>query len=250
MFEEDLDAIIAMVAEPEPPRAFVPPRPTQSGVGDRVELVRPGTAVLVDRPVSSQARERYVDTGLALLVRNRVADGGSETLENRPAAEKPALRDPARGLPLALLIGLVAAFIAFVSAEPFWLASGVGSTGTATVIRCGHQCTARFTPDDGSFAATARLVGVEPAKRKPGARVEARMLHPDSEVAYAGSVAGLHLRWLIGLALVLGCGAGVGAVTGVPRLRQEGPQRLAVLWALSFGGPLLLLLVMLLLALI
>lgn len=282
-----------------PPREFVPRRPSREGA--TVDLIRPEPSLLVDRGLPPHAQDRWVDHGLALLLRDRLRTGSPsvarpitkvldrrrathrgpaldpptsqhETSQHetfqRPAPERPAprvpaaspgprrrLREPALGLPLAVLIGLVAAFVGWVSAGPFWLANGGGTNGTATVVRCeakllGDRCTGRFVANDGSLTVAVRLASLDPLRRTPGAQVDARILHPDSDVAYAGSVAGLHLRWILGFGLVLGCGAVVGAATGVPRLRREGQRRRSILWGLSFGGPLLLLLTMVLLALV
>lgn len=292
----DPDAVVREpTADAEPPREFLPPRPSRSTAP--VELVRPEASLLTNRALPPDGQDRWVDHGLALLLRDRLraesaagtpprpatpvisaraeslalADGPApaegpveaigrrEPIPKRPAVRplgrRPVLRDPALGLPLALLIGLVAAVVSWASAGPFWLANGVGTSGIATVTRCesrplGDPCSARFLASDGSFQVGVRLAALDPPSRTPGAQVEARILGSDSEVAYAGGVGGLRLRWLLGLGLVLGCGAAVGAATGVSRLRREGPRRLAVLWGLSFGGPLLLWSTLLLLALL
>lgn len=171
---------------------------------------------------------------------------GEGTVPASPVDAGAELRRPATGLAAALALGLLAAFFGWVSAAPFWLANGVGATGTATVTSCAAQtlsahCTGAFTGTDGTTH-TTRLAALAPADREPGATVEARTLGAGG-VAYAGPVSGLHLRWVLGLALVLVCGIGVGAATGVSRLRREGPRRVAVLWALSIGGPVLVALV-------
>lgn len=171
--------------------------------------------------------------------------GGTRPIPTRPIAGAPtpgaALRPPATGLAAALALGLAAAFFGWVSAAPFWLANGVGVTGSATVVRCEDRCTATIGGADGA-ARTVRLTGLDPADRTPGTAVRARMLDGD-DVAYAEPVAGLHLRWILGLLLVLACGVAVGAATGVTRLRREGQRRIATLWALSLGGPAVLALI-------
>ncbi|EXG79908.1 hypothetical protein [Cryptosporangium arvum] len=194
--------------------------------------------------------DRFVDEGLALVLRNRLhterpgAPAARRVAAHQVALPEPAprtgpalpLRPPGAGLAAALALGLVAAFFGWVSAAPFWLAQGVGSTEKVTVVRCDDRC-------EGLVGArTVRLVDVDRSDRKPGTTVEARMLDGD-DVAYASPVAGLHLRWMLGFVLVVACGAGVGAATGVPRLRREGTQRVATLWALSLGGPALLALI-------
>lgn len=304
--QSDLDAVRREpVADAEPPREFIRPRPSRSAAP--VDLIRPEPSLLTNRALLPHGQDRWVDHGLALLLRDRLlaesaamgtapprrpapaqdpaapvreSPAGAEspvaTAPERPAGtvdrrgadhrapirlaagapgRRPTPRDPALGLTLALLIGLVAAVVSWASVGPFWLANGVGTSGTATVTRCesrplGEQCSARFVASDGSFQVGVRLAALDPPRRTPGAPVEARILRSDSEVAYATGVAGLRLRWLLGLGLVLGCGAAVGAATGVSRLRSEGPRRLAALWGLSFGGPLLLWFTLLLLALV
>jgi hypothetical protein len=79
------------------------------------------------------------------------------------------------------------------------------------------------------------------------------MLSAERSQAYALTGAALHLRWALGLALVLACGAGIAWASGAtrldgarPRLRSPrrrwlsvtAPTRWAVL--LCFAGPLLL----------
>lgn len=187
-----------------------------------------------------------VDRPTSTLDRCGAAHQGRRTVAGGAPAPNPWCR-PGLGLPLVVLIGLLAAFFALVSAAPFWLANGAGHTGTATVVGCQHRtlgdrCAGRFVAADGSFTTTARLVNLDPADRSLGRAVRARMLRPDSDVAYTGPVSGLRLRWSIGFALVLGCGVAIGLVTGVPRLRAEGHRRVATLWALCVSGPGLLLL--------
>ncbi|MFG1921105.1 hypothetical protein [Cryptosporangium sp. NPDC048952] len=192
-------------------------------------------------PGPPQGSDRYVDEGLALVLRNRLDAERPAAPEPRPvvsgesfpAPNAPDPRPPAAGLAAALALGLVAAFFGWVSAAPFWLAQGVGVKTTVTVVRCDTSCEGRVGTD------VVRLADVDPSDRKPGTTVEARMLDGD-DVAYAGSVAGLNLRWALGFVLVLLCGFGVGAATGVPRLRREGKQRVTTLWAVSLGGPALL----------
>ncbi|GAA0258254.1 hypothetical protein [Cryptosporangium japonicum] len=195
--------------------------------------------------------DRFVDEGLALVLRNRLhaerpgAPAARRVVAHQPVRPAPApraalpalpLRPPGPGLAAALALGLVAAFFGWVSAAPFWLAQGVGTTEKVTVVRCDDRCEGRVGER------TVRLVDVEASDRTPGTTVEARMLDDDG-VAYASSPAGLHLRWVLGFVLVVACGVGVGIATGVPRLRREGTHRVATLWALSLGGPGLLALI-------
>jgi len=147
-------------------------------------------------------------------------------------------------VPLVLL-ALVATFFGWVSIEPFWLALGRGTDGTATVQRCEGsgtttRCEGRFAPAEGRWpASTVDLSGVREESRRRGAEVPARMLDQDARSAYTGPVWGLHLRWGLGLALVLACGMGIAAATRPGALRGRARAR-AALRTLSVLGPLLL----------
>ncbi|MGK5679325.1 hypothetical protein [Actinoplanes sp. URMC 104] len=155
------------------------------------------------------------------------------------------------GLPLPGQVSLVAlslltAFFAWVSSEPFWLAVGHGDHGYATTTRCvgdgvTQRCAGRFTAADGRYTITqVRLLGVEGAARLPGAVAPARMVSPDSLQAYVGGTGPLlHLRWMLGFALVLFCGYAISGVTGARRLETPRARRGAVL--LSLAAPLALL---------
>lgn len=147
-----------------------------------------------------------------------------------------------------MAFGLLAAFFSWQAAEPLWLALGVGADGTATTTRCdaaaGTVATADSRPEqtyrcvvfdaaDGSYQAVdVELFGTD------AATAPARMISASASRAYAADPAGLHLRWTVGLALVLACGAGIAWATGARRLDPPGLRRRAVL--LSFAGPLLL----------
>lgn len=177
-----------------------------------------------------------------------------------PARRPPrkGLRHPAIGLPATVLFGLLAAFFGWQAAAPLWLAVGVGADGTAIPTRCdatgGTVATDQSQPavtypcitfeaDDGSFRAvdvTLLGTGPDPAGPDPARpdHVPARMVSPDEPRAYATGLAGLHLRWTVGLTLVLACGAGVAWATGAFRLERAWSRRRAVL--LTFAGPLLL----------
>lgn len=153
-------------------------------------------------------------------------------------------RRPAVGLAALLVLALLTAFLAWVSAEPLWLALGHQRPGTATVIRCagegyGQGCVGVFTSADGAFTVEeVRLLGLDAADRHSGAVVAARMVSADGRGAYAADEAGLHLRWAIGLALVLACGLGIALTTGATRLPGRRARGAAV--ALSLAAPLLL----------
>lgn len=161
------------------------------------------------------------------------------------ATRKPTGRPVSAQVSLVAL-GLVAAFFAWVSAEPFWLAVGHGDQGYATTTRCTgdgvtQRCAGRFADADGRYTITqVRLLGVEGQARQPGAVTPARMVSPDSLQAYVGGTGALlQLRWMLGFALVLLCGYAIAGVTKARRLDTARARRAAVL--LSLAGPLALL---------
>jgi hypothetical protein len=149
-------------------------------------------------------------------------------------------RRPVVGLVALVVFGLVALFFGWVSADPFWLAVGRGTDGTVTVTRCDSgQCVGRFTTE--RFAAEGvTLSGVSPTERDPGATVPGRMLASDRTWAYAGPAWGLHLRWALGLAVVLLSGVGVALATGTRFLRPLGRRAATGARLLAVAGPLLL----------
>jgi hypothetical protein len=183
------------------------------------------------------------------------AGAGGRTAGGAGATARPPRR-PVTALAGTIVFGLLAAFFAWQSAEPVWLALGRGETGTATVARCdavtgavlargpmagttpgpaaSYRCVA-FTAPGRAPVAGVTLLGADPGD---GERVPARMVTAGHGRAYAVSTAGLHLRWLLGLGLVALCGAGVGWATGAARTRDAHLRRRAVL--LSYAGPALL----------
>jgi len=176
-------------------------------------------------------------------VQERLGEPG----RGRPPGQKP--RSPRRPLPglLALVaLALVAAFFAWVSAEPFWLAVGHGDRGVATIDRCTgsgvtQRCTGSFAADDGGFSVQrVALLGVGPESTGSGATAPARMVSPASRQAYVGDTGWLvHLRWVLGFILVLMCGYGIAGMTGARQLETAPARRGAVL--ISVAGPVLLL---------
>lgn len=150
------------------------------------------------------------------------------------------------------MLGLIAAFFAWQSAEPLWLALGRGEPGTATVGQCDptgavatptaptaptYRCVS-FHAASGAFHATDVTLRGAGASATEGTRMPARMISADRGRAYVANPAGLHLRWAVGLLLVLGCGAGIAWVSGATRLDEPRSRRRAVL--LSVAGPVVL----------
>jgi hypothetical protein len=152
-----------------------------------------------------------------------------------------ATRRPAAGLPALVVLALLAGFLAWTSADAFWLAVGHGRTGTATVSRCAgsgltSRCTGTFT--GGGFTATrVALAGLPVAARQPGARFPAEMASARGRVAYAGRAH--DPRWALGFGLIVLCGLAIAWATGAGRL--PGTRARLAAYAVSFAGPLLLL---------
>jgi hypothetical protein len=220
--------------------AAVPPQPTtglsrlsQAAQRPPSPLLETSTFWLTDEQRAERAATMPVDE-----VREKL---------NRPGRRRPSsTRRPATGLIALVALGLVAAFFAWVSAEPFWLAVGHGDAGVATVAQCTgdgvtQRCTGRFQTTDGQYArTTVALLGVAPGQRNPGAISPARMVNRTSHHAYVGETGLLtQLRWLLGFALVLLCGFGIAALTGARRLETAKARRSALIMSLT--GPLVLL---------
>ena len=165
----------------------------------------------------------------------------SAVAPRRPRVVKP-LRRPVVALPALVVLALLAAFFAWVSAGPFWLSLGHQVTGTMTVSRCDptgvvRQCEGRFQPADGTGATGGVRVTGDTSRVRAGASVVARAVPGEPATAYVGGEAGLFLRWILGLALVLACGFAGAAVTGA--WRWQGPERVATVLA-CLAGPVLL----------
>jgi len=149
-------------------------------------------------------------------------------------------RSPAAGLAWLVVLGLLAAFFGWFSAEPLWLSLGHGVPGTATVVDCSiHGISGRcadFTPASGAFPVTrVTLLGL--GRAAAGQQVAARMVSPRGWQAYAGDRSSLYLRWVPGLVAVVLCGLGIAWGTGASRLPRR--RRMFALLA-SIAGPLLL----------
>lgn len=155
----------------------------------------------------------------------------------------PSTRRLAFGLAAVVAFSLAAAFFAWVSAEPLWLAVGHGQPGTATVTRCdshgSEYACVTFQAADGAYTVPDVAVrGARPHGLGAEGSVPARMVSPRGDRAYAVDTTGLNLRWAVGLVLVLLCGLGTAWATGAARLADRGARRRAVLACLA--APLLL----------
>jgi hypothetical protein len=208
----------AVDATPEPTGAAVrtPPAPRDAAAddGDRV----------------------WADPQLRRLGGHRPARRSDDAPRQRARRRRPP-RSPAAGLAGLLLCALLAAFFGYVSAEPLWLALGRDARATATVTGCTgggvtERCTALLT-GGGTDGATATLVG--PDRTAPGRTYQARTLPGGGRIAYVGSTRGLHLRWGLGLGLVLACGVAAGWAGGAARLPSRRARLLA--WLASLGAP-------------
>ncbi|GIJ25856.1 hypothetical protein Vqi01_10180 [Micromonospora qiuiae] len=152
--------------------------------------------------------------------------------------------DPLPGLASLVGLSLVAAFFAWVSAGPFWIAVDHATPGTVVVTECSgggltQQCRGIFTAADGTFRSHGvRISGVPAHRTAAGGSLPARVTGPDGGIAYVDRGFGVHLRWLLGLLAVLGCGAGIARWTGATRLPEPRARRWAVI--ASLAGPLMI----------
>ncbi|TCB99980.1 hypothetical protein E0H26_04060 [Micromonospora zingiberis] len=152
--------------------------------------------------------------------------------------------DPLVGLAALVGLSLAAAFFAWVSAGPFWLAVGHATSGTVVVTDCtggglSQRCRGIFTAADERFRTHGvRVSGVPERRATSGAVLPARVTGPDADTAYADRGVGAHLRWLLGLLALLGCAAGIVRWTGATRLPDPNTRRWAV--AAGFAGPLVI----------
>ena len=236
--------LIASVAQPGPAQ----PGPAQPGPAQPAVDQPDAVQADADQPDADQAGAgRPVAAGTRpwptpLGPRGSRTRTSAVPLQHRTGrpAEPPRYRAP--GLAFAVVLSLLAAFFAWVSAEPAWLALGHGSTGTAVITGCtgsglGQRCHAGFTARTGFTVPYAVLVAA-PEPRRVGQAVPARMVSAGSRTAYAGGRTGLVLRSGLGLGLVLLCGLGVGLVTGARRFARR-RTRLGA-YAAGLAGPVLL----------
>nr|WP_231926776.1 hypothetical protein [Micromonospora siamensis] len=167
-----------------------------------------------------------------------------EGRSRRVAARPPRPPEPHRGLAVVVTLSLVAAFFGWVSAGPFWLAVGHSTRGTVVIGDCtgaglGQRCRGIFTAEGEQFRAYGvRVSGVPREHATAGTALPARMTGAGGGTAYADTGIGRHLRWLLGLLLVVACGAGIARWSGATRLPDPRTRRWAVTGA--FGGPLLI----------
>ncbi|WP_431976736.1 hypothetical protein [Micromonospora haikouensis] len=172
------------------------------------------------------------------------ADSRDGTRRRRTADRRTHPPDPWQGLSALLALSLLAAFFAWVSAGPFWLALGHATTGTVVIGECTgtgltQRCRGVFTAEGERFIAFGvRVSGVPAERTAAGSTLTARMTGPSGDTAYADTGAGRHLRWLLGLLLVLACGVGIARYTGAARLADRRARRWAV--AVAVAGPLVI----------
>ncbi|WP_433347123.1 hypothetical protein [Micromonospora sp. CA-111912] len=175
----------------------------------------------------------------------RHGDGDRVARARRRQADRPARPpEPWRGLSALLALSLLAAFFAWVSVGPFWLAVGHRVTGTVEVDECTgggltQRCRGIFTADDGRYVAFGvRISGVPAERSAAGSVLPAGMTGPASDAAYADTGVGRHLRWLLGLLLVLACGGAIARCTGATLFVDRRARRWAV--AAAVAGPLVI----------
>ncbi|MEU8079406.1 hypothetical protein AB0B31_28670 [Catellatospora citrea] len=222
--------------------ALAPPpaghRPTAAGVPHTQPSGIAAPTEAFTMPVQEVPRESWIDPRL---------HGGRRRQEAAPARKRPKRPRPPRragvAMPLLILFGLVAAFFSWVSAEPLWLAVGHGKTGTLTVTSCAgsgllQRCVGEFATPARDFTADSVSV-LGPPGQAEGLSAPARMVGAGSHRAYVtNGTGGLHLRWMVGLSIVLFCSICIVFATGALRLPGR-HERLAAV-GLSFAGPLLI----------
>ena len=200
----------------------------------------PGTWHLLDRNGRLEAGTAFSPFASYPDVPVSMAERGYGWHPTRVVPPPRRPRSPLAALTWLIVLGLIAAFFGWFSAEPLWLSLGHGVSGTATVVSCplhgiDGRC-ADFIPADGAYPETrVALLGV--GRIAAGRQVPARMVSSRGWQAYSGDRAGLYLRWIPGLLLVLLCGGGIAWGTGATRLPGRG-RALAVLACLA--GPILL----------
>ncbi len=208
--------------------------------------VPPAVEARLERMENSPFWLSEADRAKAEAAERAEAEASRPVTHQATPRRRPPVGNPAAPLLALVALSLVAAFFGWVSAEPFWLATGHGDKGYATTEHCRgdgltQRCVGRFTSADGRTVSPVALLGISGDGRTPGAVTPARMVSPGSDQAYAGPTGTIvHLRWVLGFLLVLICGHGIAQATGANRLESHMKRRRAVL--LSFAAPVLLLL--------
>ncbi|MFC7528000.1 hypothetical protein [Actinoplanes sp. GCM10030250] len=226
------------------------PASPQAGTHLETPAASPQTGTHLETPAASpqtEARLEKMENSTFWLSEEERAARAAGQPDRRPGRRRrPPTHNPASALIALVALGMLAAFFAWVSAEPFWLAAGHGDKGYATTTRCHgdgltQRCHGRFATEDGRFSvARVTLLGVSGESRRAGAITPARMVSPGSGQAYAAPAGPImHLRWALGFLLVLVCGYGIAEATGARRLGSRVQRKRAVI--ASFAGPLLLL---------
>ncbi|MFI6264590.1 hypothetical protein [Micromonospora sp. NPDC051006] len=165
-------------------------------------------------------------------------DGRVRRRRTRAAIHPP---DPLRGLAVLLALSLLAAFFAWVSAGPLWVAVGHSTSGTVVIGDCTgggltQRCRGIFAAEAGRFVAHGvRVSGVPAERTATGTTLPARMTGPHGGTAYVDTGIARHLRWVLGLLAVAGCGAGIARWTGSTMLTGRRARRWAI--GVSFAGP-------------
>jgi hypothetical protein len=229
------------------PWSFDPDAAWWRGDGDAEQAETPAEAAATLTKLATAPASAVGGARPTAEARTRRATAPADGRRGQPPRRKP--RAPHRagpGLIALITFGLVTAFFSWVSAEPFWLAVGHGDPGIATVAQCsgsgiGQRCTGSFAAADGSYRVrTVPLLGIDAAHRVPQSTGAAWMVNPNSRQAYVATAAPLvHLRWVLGFALVLICGFAIAALTGTRQLETLRARRGALL--MCAAGPLLLL---------
>ncbi len=189
-------------------------------------------------PVQEVPRESWIDPRLHGARRARPEAVAPPKRPRPPRAPRRA----GVAMPFLIFFALVSAFFSWVSAEPLWLALGHGETGTLTVTSCAgsgllERCVGEFATPARDFTVDAVNV-LGPPGQAEGLSAPARMVGANSHRAYVtNGTGGLHLRWIVGLSIVLLCSIAIVFATGALRL-PERRERLAAV-GLAFAGPLL-----------
>ncbi|GAA0929192.1 hypothetical protein GCM10009558_042190 [Virgisporangium aurantiacum] len=207
----------------------------------RRPLVSEGWAEERGRPTSDRPTDPEVGSLRAL---SAVAVTGRRPVRPPSSPIRVGRRGPhagsTAGLVALVLLALVSAFFAWVTAEPLWLAVGHSQPGVVTVTRCTDgRCLGTFTGTSKDFVRDGvPVMGDAPVV---GQTAPARMTSDPGIRAYVD--VDPNSRALVGFALILLCGLGIVRATAVRRLPTRPARRIAAL--LSLGGPLLLLAAML-----